>query len=177
LELCRSPRAPRLTPLPPLPPLSPAPSADGKGQDFDLPWTSGWSGVTDGFTPPSNTNGFEIYKLPPIGKDKGCVAWACDQFKGMFVYRTAWKLPSDFTCGQCKLQMYYLTASRCWPPCNKKEGCQKPVAYGYCNQPGNSYPEEFWNCADVSVTGGSGRKLRAATLPDFYPELGFGLKH
>jgi hypothetical protein len=118
--------------------------ADGKGADFDLPWTPGWAGVTDGFTAPTNTDGFSIWKMPPIGKADGCVAWACDQFKGMYNYRTNWKLPAGFTCDHCKLQMYYLTGSRCWPPCNQKGGCSKPVAYGYCNEKGQSYPEEFW---------------------------------
>jgi hypothetical protein len=29
--------------------------ADGKGTTYDLPWTKGWWGVTDGFTPPVST--------------------------------------------------------------------------------------------------------------------------
>ena len=127
--------------------------AGGRGADFDLPWTAGWAGATSGFVPPANTDGFEAYKLPPIGKGEGCVAWACDQFKGMFVYRVKYQLPAGFTCDKCKLQYYYLTGSRCWPPCNKKEGCQKPVNYAYCGEPGAEYPEEFWGCADVAVKG------------------------
>lgn len=79
--------------------------ANGKGQDFDLPWTPGWYGVTDGFTAPTNTDGFQTYKLPPVGKAEGCGTWACDQFKGMYVYRTQWVLPKGFTCDHCKLQM------------------------------------------------------------------------
>jgi hypothetical protein len=78
--------------------------------------------------------------MPPVGKGEGCVAWSCDQFKGMYVYRTFWKLPKGFTCDHCKMQFYYLTGSRCWPPCDKanKGDCQKPVAFGYCGQPGQS---------------------------------------
>jgi hypothetical protein len=137
--------------------------ANGKGTDFDLPWTPGWAGVTDGFTAPlSPPEGAELYKMPMVTKAEGCATWACDQFKGQFVYRTQWKLPAGFTCDHCKLQMYYLTGSRCWPPCKKSGGCDKPVAYGYCGAPGESYPEEFWNCADIKITSGGSRKLLAA---------------
>lgn len=125
--------------------------ADGKGSAIDLPWTKGWYGVTSGFEPPMYNDGsFTTYKLPAIDKSKGCSAWACDQFKGMFVYRTKWNLPKDYKCNHCKLQFYYLTASSCWPPC-MKEPCKKPVGYAYCGQAGATYPEEFWNCADISI--------------------------
>jgi len=73
--------------------------ADGKGQDLDLPWTPGWAGATSGFVAPSNTDGFSIYPMPPVTKSEGCVAWACDQFKGMYVYRTTWKV------GEMMMQM------------------------------------------------------------------------
>ncbi len=114
---------------------------------FDLPWTKGWWGVTDGFTPPVDTSGlpFNFYKLPPVGKPQGCGTWACDQFRGMLTYSFKWRLPQGFTCDKCKLQMYYLTASRCWPPC-LQQPCKKPVSYSYCGVPGSTYPEEFWNC-------------------------------
>lgn len=126
---------------------------DGAGTSYDLPWTKGWWGVTDGFTPPVSTDNlpFKIYKMPAVGKAEGCAAWACDQFKGMYVYSFEWRLPAGFTCEHCKLQMYYLTASRCWPPC-QKQPCKKPVDYQYCGEPGATYPEEFWNCVDVKVT-------------------------
>jgi hypothetical protein len=117
--------------------------ADGKGSTFDLPWTKGWWGVTDGFTPIEKPTGeFGVYKMAPVGKKEGCAAWACDQFKGMFVYSFKWQLPAGFKCEQCKLVMYYLTASRCWPPCQGDAGCKKPVIYQHCGTPGATYPEE-----------------------------------
>jgi hypothetical protein len=84
---------------------------------------------------------FKMSKMQLIGKPQGCAAWSCDQFRGMFVYSFNWRLPKDFTCEQCKLQLYYLTASRCWPPC-QQEPCKKPVDYEYCGKPGATYPEE-----------------------------------
>lgn len=39
---------------------NPRNSANGKGTDFDLPWTPGWWGVTSGFVAPVNTDGFEV---------------------------------------------------------------------------------------------------------------------
>ncbi|KAF8058835.1 TNNI3K [Scenedesmus sp. PABB004] len=118
--------------------------ADGKGSVFDLPWTKGWWGVTDGFTPPVDTAGlpFDMYKMPLVGKAEGCAAWSCDQFRGMFVYSFAWALPKGYTCEACKLQMFYLTASRCWPPCVGGGPCTKPVDYAFCGTPGATYPEE-----------------------------------
>uniref|UniRef100_A0A383VJQ7 Chitin-binding type-4 domain-containing protein n=1 Tax=Tetradesmus obliquus TaxID=3088 RepID=A0A383VJQ7_TETOB len=126
---------------------------DGKGVTYDLPWTKGWWGVTDGFTPPVSMQNldFRMSKMQLVGKPQGCAAWSCDQFRGMFVYSFDWQLPKDFTCEQCKLQLYYLTASRCWPPC-QQEPCKKPVDYEYCGKPGATYPEEFWNCADIKIT-------------------------
>lgn len=127
--------------------------ADGKGRSVDLVWTKDWHGVTSGFEPPLGIEGFSIYKMPPVGKNEGCAAWACDQFKGMYVYRSKWRLPQGFTCKHCALQMFYLTASRCWPRCLPDSvGCKpKPVNYPYCGDKGASYPEEFWNCADISI--------------------------
>lgn len=116
--------------------------ADGKGTTYDLPWTTGWSGVSDGFTAPvSPPTDFTMYKMKPYGKAEGCAAWACDQFKGMFVYSFKWKLPAGFTCSQCKLVHYYLTGSRCWPPCSGGN-CKKPVIYANCGDAGATFPEE-----------------------------------
>lgn len=111
--------------------------------------------------------------MPPVGKAQGCAAWACDQFKGMYVYSFDWKLPDGFTCEHCKLQMYYLTASRCWPPC-LKQPCKKPVNYQYCGEKGAQYPEEFWNCADVKIAKqgqvsqewGQGRDAQVLRVPN-----------
>jgi hypothetical protein len=133
--------------------------ADGKGKAVDLVWTPGWAGVTSGFVPPLAVDGFSTYQLKPIGKAEGCAAWACDQFKGMYVYRSEWRLPTaaqlaGLKCDKgCKLQFAYLTASSCWPAClPDQKGCKpKPVNYPYCGTPGASYPEEFWGCADVAV--------------------------
>lgn len=47
----------------------------------------------------------QTYKMPPVTKKEGCAAWACDQFKGMYVYRTRWVLPSGFKCSHCKMQV------------------------------------------------------------------------
>jgi hypothetical protein len=70
----------------------------------------------------------------------------------MYVYRTSWVLPRGFTCPHCKLQMSYLTGSRCWPPCHSATpgGCNKPVGFGHCGEPGQQYPEEVSH-------GGAGR--------------------
>jgi hypothetical protein len=130
---------------------------------LDLPWVNGWAGATSGFDPPVKLDGFTTYKLPPIGKGDGCAAWACDQFKGMFVYRVQYKLPAGFACEHCKLQMYYLTGSRCWPPCKGGAGaCSKPVPYAYCGEPGATYPEEFFSCADVKIAPAAGGRRMLA---------------
>lgn len=122
--------------------LCPPCRADGQGTSYELPWTRGWSGVSDGFTPTVEPiTEFGVYKMKPYGKKEGCAAWACDQFKGMFVYSFKWKLPAGYKCEQCMLMHYYLTASRCWPTCNGGN-CKKPVIYANCGAPGATYPEE-----------------------------------
>lgn len=69
---------------------------------------------------------------------------------GMYVYKTQWKLPQGYTCDHCKLQMQYLTGSRCWPPAIKGVSLKKTVPYKYCNEKGATYPEV---CAGLAVGG------------------------
>lgn len=60
--------------------------------------------MSDGFTPTVEPiKEFGVYKMKPYGKAEGCAAWACDQFKGMFVYSFKWKLPAgrDESAGVC----------------------------------------------------------------------------
>ena len=133
------------------------PRADGKGSAVSLVWTKGWHGVTSGFEPPLGLDGFTVHKLPAIGKGggggEGCAAWACDQFRGMYYYRSSWRLPDGLKCAHCALQFAYTTGSRCWPPClpDAKDCKPKPVDYPYCGAPGASYPEMFWGCADIAI--------------------------
>lgn len=100
---------------------------------------------------------FGWYIMPTVSADMGCSSPSgpCDHFQTFFVYRTQWQLPASFTCRRCKLQWHYLTAHNCWPPCapgNRGEvTCENAQVYQTCGQPQATYPEEFWNCADVSV--------------------------
>jgi hypothetical protein len=129
--------------------------ADGKGRAVDLPWTPGWHGVTPGYIAPLEIDGFSLYQMPPVGKAEGCKEWACDEFKDMWVYRTQWQLPAKFTCEHCMLQFFYQTGSRCWPDCleDSKGPCKpNPTEYHRCGEDGASYPELFWNCADIAIT-------------------------
>lgn len=83
------------------------------------------------------------------------------------VYRTKWMLPSGYSCRHCKLQWHYQTAHSCWPPClpqNQGEPtCRNVQVYPECGKPGTTYPERFWNCADVTVLSAASRASAALT--------------
>ncbi|KAL6077686.1 Chitin-binding type-4 domain-containing protein [Balamuthia mandrillaris] len=60
---------------------------------------------------------------------EGDTQWELPAPSANMVYEIDLDLPSGVTCNRCVLQWYYLTG----------------------NSPG-AYPEEFWNCADISIT-------------------------
>ncbi|CAM9374797.1 unnamed protein product, partial [Choristocarpus tenellus] len=77
-------------------------------------------------------------------------------------------LPAGLTCDRCILQMVYYTGNSCNHPGYREfmstsvpKGCApnkddwiNPANFRDCGD-GDAYPEEFWNCADISI-GSSG---------------------
>jgi hypothetical protein len=144
--------------------------ADGKGTLWYLPFVAGWAGGTYGDRPPLYGDGFyEAYPLPSITAKEGCDGGVyCDAYKGMVVYRTKWRLPANFTGatsssggggggggGRAKLAWEWMTAHSCWPPCpsqlENEPTCADAQVYAQCGTKGASYPEYFYNCADVKL--------------------------
>ncbi|GBF92562.1 hypothetical protein Rsub_05176 [Raphidocelis subcapitata] len=133
--------------------------------------TQQWEGGNWGGEGPSYGDGtFSAYQLPSISEFAG---WGCtgrrlcDQFRGMWVYRTQWQLPGNFTCEHCKLQWSWMTAHVCWPTCAPGETniqCANRQPYGICGQPGTAYPEEFVNCADIKISDAA-KTPATANLP------------
>ena len=93
---------------------------------------------------------------------------ASSGYSGSQRVRMRYQLPAGVTCERCVVQMYYLTANSCTPPgygtfawpsagsgCGSDAWWSEPV--GACDAVTNThgtYPEEFWNCADVQITAG-----------------------
>jgi hypothetical protein len=77
--------------------------------------------------------------------------------------KTVWmkyRMPADVTCERCVIQWWWITANSCNPPdyanrspqpAHVATGCQ----WWQSNLPvcSTTYPEEFWNCADVRIVG------------------------
>ena len=59
------------------------------------------------------------------------------------------KLPAGVSCSRCVLQWYWLSGNSCVPPGDPR-GPNDPL--GSCGGTGSN-PEEFWNCADISIGG------------------------
>ncbi|WIA21942.1 hypothetical protein OEZ85_004308 [Tetradesmus obliquus] len=143
--------------------------ADGKGRHWYLPFIANWTGGNAGYVQPAYGDGsFSWYYMPSVRAEQGCKTQReCDQFRDMIVYRTKWRLPAGFECRHCKLQWHYMTASTCWPPCPEKNKgeptCENKQVFLTCGTGWAQYPEEFWNCADVSIAGATNR---AATSND-----------
>ncbi|CAM9433359.1 unnamed protein product [Choristocarpus tenellus] len=78
-------------------------------------------------------------------------------------------LPAGLTCERCILQMIYYTGNTChhpgyreFMPTSVPTGCAptkndwiNPSNFVDCGD-NNAYPEEFWNCADISISSGGG---------------------
>jgi len=82
---------------------------------------------------------------------------------------TGWKVPTmrfdlpDIECEHCVLQFYWVTANSCLPPGYAEYSF--PTTHSECSGDGgssgwwaphlgpctSSYPEEFWNCADIKL--------------------------
>lgn len=71
-----------------------------------------------------------------------------------------YRMPSTITCERCVMQWWWVTANSCNPPGYHNRSPQPDHVASGCqwwqsNLPacGQTYPEEFWNCADVRVVG------------------------
>eukprot|EP00903_Cladosiphon_okamuranus_P005577 g5551.t1 len=88
-----------------------------------------------------------------------------------------YQLPPGLTCERCVVQMVYYTGNSCkhqgyaefnpdsWgSSCapNKSDWINEDV--GFCGE-GDNYPEEFWNCADISISSGG----EAVPVPELTP--------
>ncbi|CAN0441895.1 unnamed protein product [Ascophyllum nodosum] len=74
--------------------------------------------------------------------------------------------PSGVTCSHCVVQMAHYTGNSCmhpgyeefnppsWPSkCAPNKGDWILTGLNMCGV-GDSYPEEYWNCADIDITSG-----------------------
>jgi hypothetical protein len=98
-----------------------------------------------------------------------------------YLQTVRYKLPAGLTCPHCVLQWYWVTANSChgggytgvtFPPVEGKcpgDGGSVgwlPGADGPCRDNHSTYPEEFWNCADVRIVAASGpTKFPTSTAP------------
>lgn len=95
-----------------------------------------------------------------------------------------YKLPKGFSCKHCVIQWYWATANSCNPPGFAEYFEKYPMpgwgkcpgdggAFGGRNPTmakcgGSKFPEEFWMCADVRITGDG------VGLPAIMPRAGKG---
>jgi hypothetical protein len=67
--------------------------------------------------------------------------------------RHTFRLPRTLTCdgrtAKCVLQWYWQTGNSCTPPGTPKRYANAHLSI--CGTPEASYPEEYWNCADISI--------------------------
>ncbi|CAN0384662.1 unnamed protein product, partial [Ectocarpus fasciculatus] len=114
--------------------------------------------------------------------DPPCRASETDQelVPGAFpgdVATARFQLPQGVTCERCVVQMAYYTGNSCkhqgyaefnptsWPSsCAPSKADWINEAVGQCGD-GDAYPEEFWNCADVSITSDGGPAPAPAPTP------------
>jgi len=142
------------------------------------------NGVAD--CQPIDPNNPGRWYVPPVG-----MATNPSDTDGLFPYgvgeahRMRYKIPDDFSCEECTLQWYWATGNSClydagyydyfrvtfpnagWIEAGKWcPWCPESwstMAISGCGVGSNNYGEEFWNCADVAVTGGTGRSFTTTT--------------
>ncbi|CAN0016431.1 unnamed protein product, partial [Sphacelaria rigidula] len=105
--------------------------------------------------------------------DPPCRAAETDQSKpdgtdSGHVVTARYQLPKGLTCERCIIQMVYYTGNSChhpgyeefnppsWPSeCAPNKENWITTEPGLCGGEDDKYPEEFWNCADVSIKSGN----------------------
>ncbi|CAN0403918.1 unnamed protein product [Ascophyllum nodosum] len=88
------------------------------------------------------------------------------------VITARYQLPSGVTCSHCVVQMAHYTGNSCmhpgyeefnppsWPSkCAPNKGDWILTGLNMCGV-GDSYPEEYWNCADIEITSGNSSPIR-----------------
>jgi len=87
-------------------------------------------------------------------------------------FEAVYQLPKNLVCdgvhSRCVLQWYYLTGNSCNPP-NEPE--QYAADYlPTCGAAQSTYPEEFWNCADIAINSASGSSPAPTQKPSPSPQ-------
>ncbi|CAM9449279.1 unnamed protein product, partial [Ascophyllum nodosum] len=98
------------------------------------------------------------------------------------VITARYQLPSGVTCSHCVVQMAHYTGNSCmhpgyeefnppsWPSkCAPNKGDWILTGLNMCGV-GDSYPEEYWNCADIEITS-DGTPSDPAPVPAPAPEV------
>ncbi|CAM9175695.1 unnamed protein product [Sphacelaria rigidula] len=88
-----------------------------------------------------------------------------------------YQLPEGLICERCIVQMVYYTSHKCtypgyrefnppsWPSgCADNKEAWFDLGPELCED--GLYPEEFWNCADISITPRGGSRPRPSPTPD-----------
>ena len=92
---------------------------------------------------------------------------------GRWSYRYKFQLPQGLSGDLVLLQWHYITANSCQPPgyntYNWPAGWNPPRNLSPCGElraDGAGFPEQFWNCAEVKITGaGGGGQVPTPTPP------------
>lgn len=93
-------------------------------------------------------------------------------------YTMYYQLPEDLVCdgdeSTCVLQWYWVSANSCNPP-GIPQQYKRPYSLQDCTSPSAPYPEEFVNCADISIldtrSGAAQYALRPFSDPLAHPPI------
>lgn len=69
-------------------------------------------------------------------------------------YTARFKLPANPGCTRCVLLFHYVTGNTCTPAGTPAQFADTRLPV--CGAKGSAPPEEFWNCADITIAGGGG---------------------
>lgn len=133
---------------------------------------------------PTDPNHPERYYVPPL-----CALSAFGPNRRPMIQNMRYMLPDDLACEHCVLQSVYVTGNSCnpndyaeynWPDIS--ETCPSAHAFERWWSPTivdcfeGSYPEEFWNCADIRIAAGANGGNNSdsatnspATMPSYSP--------
>eukprot|EP00041_Stephanoeca_diplocostata_P016952 m.336572 g.336572 ORF g.336572 m.336572 type:complete len:454 (-) comp20539_c0_seq3:6354-7715(-) len=113
----------------------------------------------------------------------GAASWSLQQPQSLI--RAKYLLPENLTCTHCVLQMWWITGNSCNAPGYRTFNW--PSTYSTCSGDGPgmgwwgpslsdctagfTYPEEFWNCADIAITGSGGTHQPTAATTTAPPSM------
>ena len=105
------------------------------------------------------------------GQSSATIGASSSSLRSGMAFEMVFKLPEGINCDHCLLQWHYISGNSCEAPGYAQAGLPagwRNAQLGVCDEipaDGNGTPEQFWNCADISIRAGEDDEEPAEDSP------------